>query len=553
MSDRIEIKVRQDDIEPFWTKFPFLLRFPFRPGPLIFLGVIGVASAFVGLVLGVFGLLFKGMLAYLGLRYAFNVLDLFAKGRFEGESVDHSLWGGGETRPGKFALVLALFVGVAIALGNVAVQSRLKSDTRAQDLVIDQYKKEYAEQIAARERDYQAFAKRAGLDTPPAATPGAEPGDAESEAEEPAESAASNPAEAAAAPDPGPSRADMLRGREPAFGDPLWVRLLPAWYWAVMVLLSFLLPAAAMVVALEDAFFKALNPMWVGHFLRAMGPAYFALWALVLLLAGTRQWVLSIGADWPTVLRLPVEMGLAAYLSMVLFASIGYALYQFHQELHLDVDVDFDLHRRAGGAEKIARAGSAGAAVRAGGPQDPMERRVQDLLGAGQMQDAIGVVKDAMRFDRLDPDLNTRLHQLYRRAGDTATTLGHGPTWITALARAERYKEAVAALRELRQLDPQFAVTQADSIVPMAREAERQGDRELAVALLHGFDKRHPDHPEPPLAYFLGARLMSEHGRQHDKAARLLRGLIQRYPDHPELGEMKAYLIALERIPGSAR
>ena len=38
-------------------------------------------------------LAFKGFLAYLGLRYAFNVLELFAKGRFEGESVDHTLWG----------------------------------------------------------------------------------------------------------------------------------------------------------------------------------------------------------------------------------------------------------------------------------------------------------------------------------------------------------------------------------------------------------------------------------------------------------------------------
>jgi len=299
MSDRIEVKVRQDDIEPFWTKFPFLLRFPLRPGPLIFLGFIVVASAFVGLLLGVFGLLFKGVLAYLGLRYAFNVLDLFAKGRFEGESVDHSLWGGGETRPGKFALVLALFVGVGITLGNVAVQSRLASDTRAQDLVIAQYKKEHAEEIAARERDYQAFLKRAGLDTPAGDTSGAAPepaaGDTDADTDEPSVSASSEPVEAAVAPLPGPSRAEMLRGREPVFGDALWVRLLPVWYWAVMVLLSFLLPAAAMVVALEDAFFKALNPMWVAHFLRAMGPAYFALWALVLLLAGTRQWVLSVG------------------------------------------------------------------------------------------------------------------------------------------------------------------------------------------------------------------------------------------------------------------
>ena len=64
---------------------------------------------------------------------------------------------------------------------------------------------------------------------------------------------------------------------------------------------------------------------------------------------------------------------------IVLCALMGYVLYQFHQEMHLDVQVDFDAHRRAGGAEGIARAGSAHKALREADLKDPLERKLQPL------------------------------------------------------------------------------------------------------------------------------------------------------------------------------
>src|SRR5688572_23805772 len=111
MARELEIKYDQKAVTPFWRKLPFFFLFPFRLGPLIFLACIVAASALAGLALGSFSLIFKGFLVYLGLRYAFNVLELFSKGRFEGESVDHRLWGP-EKRPAKLGLVIALFIVV---------------------------------------------------------------------------------------------------------------------------------------------------------------------------------------------------------------------------------------------------------------------------------------------------------------------------------------------------------------------------------------------------------------------------------------------------------
>src|SRR5690349_17164868 len=107
MARELSFKYRQEDITPFWKKLPFFFLFPFRFSPLVFMACIVAASALASLALGGFGLAIKGFLVYLGLRYAFNVLELFSKGRFEGESVDYTLWGP-EKRPAKLGLVIAL-------------------------------------------------------------------------------------------------------------------------------------------------------------------------------------------------------------------------------------------------------------------------------------------------------------------------------------------------------------------------------------------------------------------------------------------------------------
>jgi tetratricopeptide (TPR) repeat protein len=465
----LEVKYRQADIAPFWEQLPFLFAFPLRPGPLVFMACIVGASLVAGAVLGAAGLLFKGILVYLGLRYGFNVLDLFAKGRFETESVDRTLWGGSETRPAKLGLVIVLFIVLGVMLGNAVVGSRLAGDARAQQIVIERWKQQRAADLAQMRRDREAFNKRIGLDPAPAAIH-AEPDEPEID------------------------RAAVLQSWRAQPSDPLWWRLLPAWYWAVMVALSLMLPSAAIVVALEDAFFKALNPAFLLQFLRTMGGAYFVLWGFLLAIAGARQLVLALGARWPAFLRFPVEMALGTYLGLVLCALIGYVVYQYHQELHLDVEVDFDTHRKVGGAEGIARAGTAAAAIHQALPQDPRERKVQALVAQGKISEAIEEVKDEMRYDRLDPELNTRLHDLYKRLGNRDATLAHGQQWLNALVRAGRHKEGVAALRALQRIDAGFVVAEAGTLLPLAGLAAEQGERETALNLLRAFIDKYPLH-----------------------------------------------------------
>jgi hypothetical protein len=465
--------------------------------------------------------------------------------------VDHRLWGP-EKRPAKLGLVIALFIVLGVNLGTWGVVSRVANDPKAQDLVIQRYNQDNATEVAERARILDEYNKHKAEIAARPPVPAARADNADEDGDAP--SAAAHPFAAepdlGPAPDAGPTRADMLAASLPAFGDPLWIKLLPAWFWGVMFLASLLLPAAAVIIALEDKFFKALNPLNVVYLIQKMGSAYFALWAFFLLIAGTRHLVLSAGSQLPAAVGFPLEMLVATYLGLVLFAIMGYALYEFHQELHLDVEVDFEDHREAGGAEAIAKAGSAHAALKEVQPQDPMERKVQALLAEGKVKEAIAEVKDHMRYDRLNPALNTLLHELYVKLGDRDAILIHGQQWMTSLAVAHQGNAALAALRNLLTFNAGLVVENGDAILPIATAAAQSADHALAANLLRNFDKRFPQHKDMPGVYFLGAKLLSEQMRQHDKAARILRGVLAHYPDHAVAGEAKVYLKVLERLQG---
>ena len=551
MSEELELRYHQAHITPFWKKLPFFFLYPFRFGPLVLMLCLVGCSALAGMALGAFGLVFRGLLVYFGLRYAFNVLDLFARGRFEGDSPDKSLWGA-EKRPAKLGLLLALFLVVAVTLGNMALERRVERDAAVQDRLVALWKQAHAEELSDYERDRQEWeqrqaaraAARLAPPKPPEAYSGADAG----EREEAPAAAMVEPEAEDPAPQLGVSREDMVQQFRPQFGEPLWLQLQPAWFWVAVVLLSLMLPAAAVVIAVEDSFFRALNPLRMFHLMGAMGAAYFVLWAFFLAIAGARQAAFTLGTQWPAMFRLPVEMAVVTYLGLVLFAIMGYALYQFHQELHLDVDVDFDEHRAAGGAEAIAAAGSANAAARAATPpQDPWERKLQELEAAGNFREAIAEVKDKMRYAVHDVPLNARLHGLYHKLGDRDVILAHGQQYLVALARAGQGRVALDVLKKLQAIDPAVQVQDGDVVLPAAKAALQQGEVALATALLRSFDKRFPKHKDTAGVFFLGARLLSEQNRQHAQAAKILRAVLQHFPEHEVAGEAKTYLQVLEK------
>lgn len=481
----------QDGITPFWRKLPAFFAYPLHASPLVCIGTLAVLSIVTAFVGG----LFRGLLAYLFLRYAFSVMEQAARGDSDPDSPDLSMWGGKDYRPLKQTVVFLFYVAILVGLGaavGISQAPAIDPAVQQQAAVAPQPEAEAEDEEGAESQEAQAARYELAM------------------------------REAAAASAAGP---------EPEIK-------LPWWFYVLAIACALPLPGAIMVIALEDSLVRALNPATTFFFIRAMGKAYFVLWGLFAAILGMRELVMGLTAEMSAFVRFPLETLIGSYFMLALFAMMGYALYQYHQELGYDVKVDFDTLRK-----KQAAAANKGA--------DPFTQQVDALVADGKVDDAMRLVLDGMRYDKLNPDLNEKAHKLHLLKGDNAKTLAHGQQYLKALVAARRGAKALGVLKKLQEMDPAFA-PEADSLLGLAEAALAQRDHLKAIDLVKGFDKRFPKHADIPAVYFLGARITSEHLRQDDRAMAILKALLQRYPESPVAREATQYLAVLAKMAAPA-
>jgi tetratricopeptide (TPR) repeat protein len=269
-------------------------------------------------------------------------------------------------------------------------------------------------------------------------------------------------------------------------------------------------------------------------FIRGMGGAYFILWFCFAVIFGLREGVVMMLANASPFIRLPAETFLGSYLMLALFATMGYALYQYHQELGYDVNVDFDSKRK----KEVKAADTT---------KDPLLRNVNALVTDGKTDEALRLVLDAMRYDKLNVDLNDKAAEIYAARGETAKALAHRQAQLKGLVAAKNGAKALVLLKKLKDMDPAFA-PDAESRLPLAEAAYAARDPNKAIELLKGFDKLFPGHADIAGIYFLGARITSEHLRNDEKAMNILKAVVQRYPQSPVAKDAAQYLAVLEKV-----
>lgn len=504
-------------IAPFWTRFGTFLAAPLHTAPLMLLALVAAGGLVAGF-LGPLALVLRGIVLFAVIRFAFQIFDEFSAGRFNVDSPDIVTWPPNDARAGKQGLLLALYIVVmSVIAGLVAppppAPPPVVETPPAAVTVAD-------EPTPAGAPDDQEEAEREPL----AAAP-------EDDAE-PVQGTATSPSLAPAAPEPIAMAAEESPG--------IRFSALPVWFWPLAVLFAVPLPAATLVLALEHRLLKALNPLHTVTCLRAMGVGYFILLAYFAGIVLVRAAVSSAARGLPEVIFYPIEGVVIAYLTIVLYALLGYVAYQYHGELGLEVSVEFDEHHRR-------------AAEAAAPPLDPLERKIRDLLAEGKIDAAIEEVKDQMRYDRLDASLNRRLHQLYVQKGDPALIRQQGSQYLNGLLRDGQADEALNLLAKLEAMDPAFTPDNDRAVLPLALAAYRRRDYKRAMSLVKGFDRRYPGHEHVPDVYLLGAKLASEFLRNDQQATAILKVLLARHPQAACIEEAQRYLAVLSGMArGSA-
>ena len=303
--------------------------------------------------------------------------------------------------------------------------------------------------------------------------------------------------------------------------------------FAVGLLLVFLvlsMPASIMILSITQSFRAGLDPFAAIGLMRVVGLPYLGLCAFLFLLSSSQGILqMALVPRVPDRLMIPSLNFVAMYFTLIMFNMMGYVVYQYHALLGVAVSSAAPLAAGAGAADAIGQ-----------------------LIAAGQIDEALELTYEAQRTAPDDVVAHGRYHKLLLLAGRDDRAVSHAQTYLALLLQKGRGDQALGVFREMQARDASFAPELPAQLLPLAEAARRRREYPLALALIKGFDKRFPRHPEIPAVYLFAARVLCENLRQDSSARQILAVLLARYPEHPLSGEAQQLAATIDKLSAPA-
>jgi hypothetical protein len=299
------------------------------------------------------------------------------------------------------------------------------------------------------------------------------------------------------------------------------------------------MPAACVRLVVTGSLRGALAPGELVNVARQVGKPYGLLAAAVLVASAAGLLVaLTLGAaarepGLGIALMAAAAAAAAWYLAYAACAALGYAMFQYADLLQIAL-----LGR---GEERLKSSTGRHANVKA----RTRDALIGQMLTHGEVKEAISLLNDDLAQRPTDLSLHARLHKLLLAEGYGPRIEDHTEKYLALLVKSQNWREAIELADEAFARRADWSPRPVELIVPLARAALQKGRGDLAATLIRGFDKKHPNHPDVPQVYFLGAQLMAESARRPDEARRIITYLLERYAREPVADEARRYLTTL--------
>lgn len=315
----------------------------------------------------------------------------------------------------------------------------------------------------------------------------------------------------------------------PAYLVALWFGTYPGLLSLALVLSS--LPAAVIVLAMDENPWHALDPRSWLSLVHRVGAAYFGIVALIGLLAllvfGVQSAVFSRFPGW---IEAPLSRFASLYALIVAYHLMGYLLHQNREPLGLDTTPPIIRPRLANREEDI------------------ILQQSDALAAGGDPTAATEVLQALIHRHGASAPVHSRYRELLRAAGDVPRLSQHARGYVATLLALDQDKSALALHIESRALDPAFQLDVPEDITRLIAHAVATGQSRLALELAAGFDTRFPRNADLPQNMLLIAKLMAERFGRTQEAKEILEGLVQRYPEHQLAAEMNQSLAEVQHM-----
>lgn len=265
--------------------------------------------------------------------------------------------------------------------------------------------------------------------------------------------------------------------------------------WPPMgVVLTFLLPAALIVLARDRELVTALNPSTLKLVVKSLGRDY-----IMICLLATLFFFCMLSTVHVIILD-SLQLGFAffwmatlIYGLFFLYALCGYALFYYQRELGMRV-------HKAVKAPSMTKAEFL--SLRALGESGV-------LMAEKKYEEARKTIQLIFPTHKNDIDLHCRYHGILMKVDDPAAVQNHTNHLIGLLFSAERSSKAAAVYIEALQKIGEFDIVDAKNRLLLAKQLRAERQTKLAITLLKSFHQLFPESALIKPAYELAAEILS--------------------------------------------
>jgi tetratricopeptide (TPR) repeat protein len=294
----------------------------------------------------------------------------------------------------------------------------------------------------------------------------------------------------------------------------------------IILFYMLVLPASVMTLAYTHSFFAAINPFTLTSLIGRIGWSYGILYVFLLFLNGgaSAAYYFLVG-DSPDA-SIFLALFFQIYFAWVMYAMMGYVLYQYHEDIGYEVsedaiEQDEDLTVLA---------------------------RFHHLVEAGSYTAAQNELRDIVLQDPDNLELRMKFHKIVKMAGDNNQLATHGTGLIKRLLEKRKWIDAVNVYLDCIKVDPDFKPESDIHYLPLAEEMRRMRLYKQAIKLSNGFHQRYPKSEQIPYLYLLVTKIFIEDLSLDQKAKPILSLLQKKYSEHEIALEVKRYNTFLTKV-----
>jgi len=288
----------------------------------------------------------------------------------------------------------------------------------------------------------------------------------------------------------------------------------------VVAFYSIVLPASIMTLAYTRHLLSAVNPIKLIALVSRLGSSYFILYLFLFLLNGAAPtaYVFFIGSIVDSSLFFAVLF--QVYFFWVMFAMMGYVLYQYHE------DIGYELPKEREQRKKDL--------------SDPLS----DFNRYIKKEDFSAAQRELKSLILRNPDdlqLREKFHKLVKISGDSEELVNQATGMISRLIVANKHFNAVNIYFDCIKADASFTLQNEDHYLPLVQEMRRMQMHSEAIKLSNGFHTLYPASQHTPYLYLLVIKILLEDLSHYDRAGEIIIFLTSHYPNHEITTELDRY------------